>query len=87
MVLEHGMQADDGDLALVEHLGDPPGLREAMRDAAGAQHLEGHDDHDLALEAVERRRRLGVEPLRDLKLGRALGVEHQMTFPGSLRRP
>ena len=56
VVLKHHVQAEDGDLIGVERAREALGLRQCVAQRAGAQHLEGGDDDDLALELFERRR-------------------------------
>ena len=52
VVLEHHVQADDGDLIAGEGAGDAAGLRQRMAQGARAQHLEGDEDDDLALQLL-----------------------------------
>src|SRR5690606_1730689 len=62
VMLEYGVQAQDLHLVVGEALYDPFCKRQAVLHAAGAKHLEGLQHDDLALEACERQRRLGVDP-------------------------
>ena len=86
VVLEHHVQADDGDLVGGEGAGDASRLRQRVAQRAGAQHLEGDEDDDLALQLLEGQRLGRVEPLRGDELGRRLGIElgvgHGATFLG-----
>jgi len=68
MMFEHAVQADDGDRFLREQLIYPLELRQAVGDAAGAQHLEGADRHHAAAQRRERQRR-AVEPARNVEFG------------------
>jgi hypothetical protein len=64
VVLEHGVQADHGDLAGREGRGRLAQLRHGAGDAAGAQHLEGRGEDDPAGEVVDGEAGRGVvEPL------------------------
>jgi hypothetical protein len=53
VVLEDGVEADDDQRRASEQLGDPLRLRDAARDAAGAEHLERVEQHDTAAELLE----------------------------------
>src|SRR3546814_15847224 len=64
------VQAKHDDIVTAEAFMDAGGLRQAMADAAGAQHLERLDDDHPAVQRIERRRRIGVEPLTRLDRGR-----------------
>ena len=63
-----------------------PRLRQRVAQRAGAQHLEGDEHDDLALQLLEGQRLGRVEPLRGDELGRRLGIElgvgHGATFLG-----
>ena len=75
VVLEHHVQAENRDLVAVEGAREPLRLRERVAQRAGAQHLEGDEHDDLALERLQRERLGRVEPLRDLERRRLLGIE------------
>jgi len=76
VMLEHCMKPDDGDLRRIEPLRQAFRLRQAMLEAAGAQHLEGHENDDAALQLFERQRLLGIRPADSLQLWRIFRIEH-----------
>ena len=75
-ILEHRMQPDDRDLVGVERGREPGRLGKPMLHRSGAEHLEGRQDDDFALERLQRQGPLSVEPARGGDLGRLFGVEH-----------
>ena len=66
VVLEHRVQPDDRERCVGEQLGNALGLGQAARDAAGAQHLEGVEQHHPPPKALKAERLGGVEPRRRL---------------------
>lgn len=83
VVLEHGVEAQYGHVGSGEGALDGLRLRDAVKDAAGAEHLECLDRHDAPAQICERDRRIRVQPLRDLQLRRGNGLaggSHAPTF-------
>jgi hypothetical protein len=70
MVFEHRMQAEYLDLVVCEELDDFFRLRQAMRDARRAQHLERVDRDYLAAQGGKAQRAARVAPGRDVQFGR-----------------
>lgn len=65
VMLEDGVQADDGERGAGQQPRHPLGLGQAVEHAAGAEHLEGVDQHHLAAQALQAQRRVAVEPAAD----------------------
>lgn len=76
MVLENSVEAEHGDVRVIEPLPKLLNLRQRMADAAWTEHLEGEHDNDLAFEVCERRRLRSIEPAGDGKLWWLFEVEH-----------
>ena len=66
VMFKHRMQADQNDLFLRERLPDLLRLRQPMRDAAGAEHLKGMQDHHAPAQ-IGQRQAGRVQPLRGLE--------------------
>src|SRR3546814_1816897 len=87
VMLEDAVQTKHDDIVTAEAFMDAGGLRQAMADAAGAQHLERLDDDHPAVQRIERRRRIGVEPLNRLDRGRlSRSEEHTSELQSLMRR-
>ena len=62
MVFEHAMQADHGDGARVKGPLNLDRLGKAVRDATGAEHLEGVEHNDATAQFTEREGCWRIEP-------------------------
>jgi hypothetical protein len=80
VVLEDGMQPDHRERRGGEALGHALRLRQAVRDAARAQHLEGVQQHDLAAKVFQAERLVAVQPGRGLPR-RRVGVRGHRKSP------
>ncbi len=69
VVLEYGVEAHHRHLGLGEERTHLPHLRDGLRHAAWAEHLEGCGHDDAATQAGQIERPVGVEPLGDVPLG------------------
>lgn len=77
VVLEDGVQADHRDLFLREQPVDAQSLRQAVRHATRAQHLEGVQHHCASAQALQGHQLRRVEPQAGLQgLGCAVGGGH-----------
>ena len=70
VVFKHGVQANNKQLMRRKRCLDAIGLRNALRDATGTQHLEGVQDHDAPEQVFQADGLWRVEPLTDLQHGR-----------------
>ena len=80
VVLEHRVQADDRQRLASEQLGHALRLRQRLRHAAGAQHLESVQQHHATAKVFEAERFVAVQPARCLPRRREVGRRHQK-FP------
>ena len=72
VMLEDRVQADHRHLGRIEGGGDALRLRQAVADAAGAEHLEHLDREDAPAEIRKREGAFGVQPLGNVE-GRVIG--------------